>query len=412
MKRGDSHKITFTNRQGQTLAARLDLPLETPRAYALFAHCFTCSKDIFAASRIAQGLTNNDIAVLRFDFTGLGASEGEFANSNFSSNVEDLEDAARFLAEEYESPALLIGHSLGGAAVLVAAPRLESVQAVATINAPADPDHVKENFHYALPEIQESGAAQVTLAGRPFTIKRQFLEDIAQQRLADEIATMKKALLVFHAPLDQQVGIENAAKIFKAAKHPKSFISLDQADHLLSDRQDAIYVADLLGSWARRYLPAPDSAIHPEDLSEGEVLVQENGVGRFSQTISVGGRHKLLADEPPRIGGTDTGPTPYDLLLSGLGACTTMTMRMYAQRKGLSLDRAKVTLRHEKIHADDCESCESQGGKIDRIERRIELIGDLSNKERAKLLEIADKCPVHRTLHSEVQINSRLADDE
>lgn len=258
MKWGDSLKISFTNRQGQTLAARLDLPLEAPRAYALFAHCFTCSKDIFAASRIAQGLTNNDIAVLRFDFTGLGASEGEFANTNFSSNVEDLEDAAHFLAGEYEPPALLIGHSLGGAAVLAAAPRLASVQAVATINAPADPDHVKENFHYALPEIQESGAAQVMLSGRPFTIKRQFLEDIATQRLNDAVSTMKKALMVFHAPLDQQVGIENAATIFRAAKHPKSFISLDQADHLLSDRRDAIYVADLLGSWARRYLPSPD----------------------------------------------------------------------------------------------------------------------------------------------------------
>ena len=406
MPQGSSQKISFTNRQGQQLAARLDLPLGPPRAYALFAHCFTCSKDIFAASRIAQGLNSNGIAVLRFDFTGLGASEGEFANTNFSSNMEDLVDAAQFLETEHQAPALLIGHSLGGAAVLAAAPQMDSVKVVATINAPADPDHVKENFSYAIPEILEAGEAQVSLAGRPFTIKQQFLEDIAQQKLLDTVSTMKKALIVFHGPLDQQVSIENAAAIYGAAKHPKSFISLDQADHLLSSREDAAYVADILGSWANRFLPAlPEDQDLPD---EGDVRVRENGLGRFTQSISVGGRHSLTADEPPRLGGLDTGPTPYDLLLSGLGACTTMTMRMYAQRKGWPLDRASVTLHHDKIHAEDCEACETSSGKVDKIQRKIHLEGDLSAEQRARLLEIADKCPVHKTLHSEVRIESAL----
>ncbi len=405
MAYGKSEKVTFTNNQGQQLAARLDKPLSQPRAYALFAHCFTCSKDIFAASRIAQGLVQNDIAVLRFDFTGLGSSEGEFENTNFSSNVDDLVAAAEFLAEDYKAPDLLIGHSLGGAAVLVAAKHIPSAKAVVTVNAPADPDHVKENFALALDEIRETGVAEVSLAGRPFTIKEQFLDDISEQNLARDIASLGKALLVFHGPLDQTVGIENAAAIFTAAKHPKSFITLDDADHLLSRREDAAYIADTLSAWVKHHIPDTEEALQ---LDEGDVRVSENALGKFAQIASVSGKHTLLADEPVRIGGDDSGPTPYGLLLAGLGACTTMTVRMYANRKKWPLEHVSVRLKHDKIHADDCEACETEGGKVDQIDRALTLNGDLTPDQRRKLLEIADKCPVHRTLHSEVHIVTEL----
>lgn len=403
---GKSEKVSFTNLKGETLAARLDRPLSRPRAYALFAHCFTCSKDIFAAARVAQGLVQNGIAVLRFDFTGLGSSEGEFENTNFSSNVDDLVAAAEFLQENYEAPDLLIGHSLGGAAVLVAAKHIPSAKAVATIGAPADPDHVKENFSLSLDTIKEEGTANVCLAGRPFTIRKQFLEDIASQNLEKDVANLSKALLVFHSPMDQTVGIENAATIFTAAKHPKSFITLDDADHLLSRKQDAIFVADTLSAWVNRYLPSDSGK---NQLNEGEVLVSENELGKFAQIVSVSDTHTLLADEPKSIGGDDSGPTPYGLLLSGLGACTTMTIRMYADRKKIPLEHVSVKLNHAKIHASDCELCETESGKIDRIDRVVTLTGNLTDEQRQKLLEIADKCPVHRTLHSEVEITTGLA---
>ncbi|MEH6402028.1 MAG: bifunctional alpha/beta hydrolase/OsmC family protein [Sneathiella sp.] len=403
---GKSEKITFTNSQGDLLAARLDRPLSKPKAYALFAHCFTCSKDVFAASRIAQGLVQNGIAVLRFDFTGLGSSDGEFENTNFSSNVDDLVAAAEFLIENYQSPEILVGHSLGGAAVLLAAQYLPDVKAVVTVNAPADPDHVKENFAYSIPEIEEKGIANVTLAGRPFTIKKQFLDDIADQNLTKVVGSLGKALLVFHGPRDQQVSVDNAATIFTAAQHPKSFISLDDADHLLTRKEDAAYVADVLSAWVQRYISAPELVV--EGLGDGDVLVAESELGKFAQNISVSGRHGLVADEPKKIGGDDSGPTPYGFLLAGLGACTTMTVRMYADRKKIPLESVSVKLSHNKIHAEDCESCEASEGRIDQIERELNLVGDLSESERQKLLEIADKCPVHKTLHSEVSIKTDL----
>ena len=401
-------KITFPGSSGGQLAARLDRPLGPIRAYALFAHCFTCTKDIFAAARIAEGLTSHGIAVLRFDFTGLGHSEGEFANTNFSSNVADLVAAARYLRDNHGAAAILVGHSLGGAAVLAAAGDIPDAKAVATIGAPADPAHVAHHFTGAREEIEEAGEAEVLLAGRPFRIKKQFLEDIEGQRLAEGVASLRKALLVFHAPLDQTVSIDNAGAIFVAAKHPKSFISLDKADHLLSRREDAIYVADVLAAWAGRFLEEQGAATADgPKAEEGEVLVRESGLGRLTQEIAAG-PHALLADEPARLGGNNSGPTPYDLLLSGLGACTTMTLRMYADRKGWPLERASVSLRHNKIHAEDCADCETKSGKLDHIDREIALEGPLDDEQRAKLLEIADKCPVHRTLHSEVKIESRL----
>ena len=405
---GRSEKVEFPGAQGGLLAGRLDLPMGQPRAYALFAHCFTCSKDIFAASRVSQGLAAHGIAVLRFDFTGLGSSEGEFANTNFSSNVEDLAAAAAYLREHYEAPTLLVGHSLGGAAVLKAAASVPEARAVATIGAPSDPEHVKHNFNAHLDEIETNGEAEVSLAGRAFRIKKQFLEDIAAQSLEDAVAGMRKALLVMHSPLDEIVSIGNASAIFLVAKHPKSFVSLDHADHLLTRRADAMYAADVLAAWASRFLPEQDG----DDLrnaSPGEVTVREAGEGTFPNLVAAG-RHRLRADEPESVGGTDTGPDPYSFLLTSLGACTSMTIRLYADRKGYPLERAEVRLKHSKVHADDCAACETKSGKVDVIEREIELLGDLSDEQRADLLRIADRCPVHRTLHSEIHVATQLAD--
>jgi len=407
-----SEKISFTGNTGAELAARLDLPDGAPAAYALFAHCFTCTKDIFAASRIAKGLTDHGIAVLRFDFTGLGASEGEFANTNFSSNVGDLIQAADFLRENFQAPALLIGHSLGGAAVLAAANSIAEAKAVYTIGAPADPDHVAHHFQNALDEIEATGEAEVLLAGRPFRVKKQFLDDIQGQKLEDDISKMRKALLIFHSPIDDVVGIDNASRIFLAAKHPKSYVSPDHADHLLSRHADATYVADVIAAWAVRYVDLQDMTDDAMTFQgePGSVTVWETGQGKFTNAVSVGGKHMLIADEPESHGGTDTGPNPYDLLLSGLGACKSMTMRMYAERKGLALDRARVTLRHRKIHAEDCADCETETGMVDDIAIEIEVTGALSAEERQRLFEISDRCPVHRTLHGEIHIASRLVD--
>ncbi|MBD3666510.1 MAG: alpha/beta fold hydrolase [Kangiella sp.] len=402
-----SEKVTFTGSLGDTLAARLDRPAGPVRAYALFAHCFTCSKDVFAASRIAGALAERGIAVLRFDFTGLGMSEGDFANTNFSSNVADLVAAADFMREAYEAPGLLVGHSLGGAAVLAAAASVPEAVAVATIGAPSTAAHVADNFGGQVDTITTEGEAEVELAGRSFTIRKQFLDDIAEHTLADKIANLKKALIVFHAPRDQQVGIDNAAEIFQAAKHPKSFISLDDADHLLTRRADAIYVADVLCAWASRYLGAEENETAPGE--HGTVVVEETGAGKFQQRVTAG-RHVFFADEPRKLGGDDTGPTPYDLLLAGLGACTAMTMRLYAAHKGLEVGKVSVRLQHEEMHADDCAECAAEGsGKIDVIRREIGIDGDITEDQRRKLLEIADKCPVHRTLESDIEVLTRLA---
>jgi putative redox protein len=401
--------VRFPGSLGATLAARLDLPPVKPAAFALFAHCFTCSKDSLAASRISAALTGRGIAVLRFDFTGLGGSEGEFANTSFSSNVGDLVAASSWLREQHEAPRLLIGHSLGGAAVLAAAREIPEAAAVATIGAPFEPAHVRRLLAPALPEIEAAGEATVELAGRTFRIKKQFLDDIGSRNGREAIGNLRKALLIFHSPRDTTVSIDNAAQIFMTAKHPKSFVSLDDADHLLTRKEDASYVAAVLAAWASRYIGAPVMESQPIRADEpGVVTVAETREGKFTQAITVG-KHRLRADEPASAGGTDTGPSPYDLLLAALGACTAMTIRMYADLKQLPLDKVTVRLRHEKVHAQDCAECETREGKIDRIEREIELAGGLDEAQRARLLEIANKCPVHRTLHSEVWIPTRLA---
>jgi putative redox protein len=402
-----AERFDFTNAQGQRLAALLDSPAERPRAYALFAHCFTCGKDVHAARRIAEGLTAVGIGVLRFDFTGLGSSEGEFANTTFSSNVADLVAAADALRRSGRAPAILIGHSLGGAAVLAAAAEVPEARAVVTIAAPSDPAHVTGLFRDRIEEIGERGEVEVKLEGRPFRISRAFLEDVSQQRLTERIANLHKALLVFHSPTDDRVGIENATTIFTAARHPKSFVSLAGADHLLSRRTDAAYVANVVAAWAERYLemPAPTAETKNETKEAGAVVVGETHRGRFQQEVRMGA-HRLIADEPVAAGGLDSGPGPYDLLLAALGSCTAMTLRLYAEHKALPLEHVTVRLAHSKIHATDCENCETREGKIDRIDRTITFAGPLDDSQRARLLEIADKCPVHRTLTSEIEIRT------
>ncbi|MBH25574.1 MAG: osmotically inducible protein C [Myxococcales bacterium] len=410
-----TERFTFTGAAGDELAARLDLPGESPTAYALFAHCFTCSKDVFAASRISQGLASHGVAVLRFDFTGLGHSEGDFANTNFSSNVQDLIAAADHLRETRDAPALLVGHSLGGAAVLAAAPHLPEVRAIATIGAPFDPAHIHHLFKEHTETIEESGEAEVQIAGRSFTITRQLLEDTRQQAMEETLRDLKRALLIFHSPIDNVVGIDNARRIYEQARHPKSFVSLDQADHLLTQKADAVYVANVLAAWATRYLQ-PDALEDglPSTRSAPEsdaVFVREAGLGRFAQDVTVR-QHALRADEPESYGGTDTGPTPYDLLLSALGACTGMTIRMYADRKKWPLERVSVRLSHARVHAKDCAECGFEEGKVDRIERTLQIEGDLDEAQVARLLEIADRCPVHRTLHGQIHVATRLQGDD
>ena len=400
-----SERFEFPNARGEKLAAVLDRPVGEPMAYALFAHCFTCGKDVLAAKRIADGLTMRGIAVLRFDFTGLGASEGEFANTTFSSNVDDLVAAANHLREMYRAPAILIGHSLGGAAVLAAAQHCPEAKAVVTIAAPADPAHVTGLFKEHVPDIHAKGEVEVALAGRPFRIRKEFLDDVAERKLHDCLANLRKALLVLHAPTDDLVGIENASAIFLAAKHPKSFISLSGADHLISKRADATYVADVIAAWSERYL---DMVPEPDVMPIEGVLVAETRNGKFEQSV-VAGKHRYLADEPTSVGGNGSGPSPYDYLLAGLGACTSMTIRLYAELKKLPLRHVSVHLKHDKIHAVDCENCETKEGKIDRIDREITLEGELTAEQRARLIEIADKCPVHRTLHSEIDVRTREA---
>ena len=404
-----STRINFKSRKGQALAARLDQPRGATVAYALFAHCFTCSKDVFAASRIAKGLAENGIATLRFDFTGLGSSEGEFANETFSSNVEDLVAAADHLRETREAPKILIGHSLGGAAVLAAAGLIDEVKAVATIGAPADPAHVAHLFEKQISDIEADGEATVNLMGRSFTVKKRFIDDISQQKQKERIASLRKALLVMHSPIDTIVGIENAGDIFTAAKHPKSFISLDNADHLMTRKEDAAYAADVLAAWAGRWAGRKAVEFPDGELREGSVIVAESPGFKFRQVMAAGS-HPLVADEPESVGGDDSGPTPYDFLLASLGACTSMTIRMYADHKALPLEGVRVELHHEKIHAADCENCETQTAKIDRITRKISLTGNLKAEQRERILNIADKCPVHRTLHSSVLVETDLTE--
>lgn len=398
-----TRKVEFNNADGESLAAALTLPDHPPRAFALFAHCFTCGKDSAAASRIARSLAAHRIAVLRFDFTGLGGSQGDFANTNFSSNIQDLVAAAAWLRAEHEAPALLIGHSLGGTAVLAAAAEVAECRGVVTIGAPSTPEHLQHQFDGSRSEIENRGVATVSLAGRTFRIKRQFLEDLQVHPLSERIAGLRRALLVFHAPLDDTVSVDEATRIFQAARHPKSFISLDGADHLLSDSADARYVADTISTWSQRYLPASETT--DAEVAGGDVLVTELNRKFLRQVAS--DDHAWLADEPRRVGGSNLGPDPYEHLLAALGTCTSMTIRMYANRKEWPLEDIDVHLSHSREHAKDCEDCDEKSARMEVIRREITFYGDLSDAQRRRLLEIADRCPVHRTLEADLRIETR-----
>lgn len=401
-----NHRISFTNAEGHELAGLIDAPIGTPRAWALFAHCFTCSKNLKAARHIAAALNGEGIGVMRFDFTGLGQSSGEFADTSFSSNVSDLVDAATWLEENFEAPTLLFGHSLGGTAVLRASRFIPSAVAVATLGSPAEPEHVKHVFGDSIDQIERAGAATVNLGGRTFNVRKDFIDDLEEHDLLAEVGQLRKALLLMHAPLDDIVEIDNASTLFRAARHPKSFVSLDNADHLLTRERDSKYVGAVLAAWASKYLPEAE----PNSLEATPDKTVARTYADGFRTEIVSGGHTLIADEPASVGGTNLGPSPYDLLSAALASCTTMTLKMYASHKGLDLEAATVRVQHGKVHAKDCADCETAEGKVDEFLRELSFEGNLTDGEVERLVEIADRCPVHRTLHSEVKVRTRLAD--
>ena len=396
-------RLKFLNKEGLNLGARLELPVDgKPENYAIFAHCFTCNKNLNAVRNISRALTQNKMGVLLFDFAGLGESEGQFEDTNFSSNISDLVAAADYLEEHYQAPQIMIGHSLGGAAVIQAAAQVNSIRAVATIGAPADPPHVVHLFKEELAEIESSGEATVDIGGRPFTIKKQFVDDLQANPMEQVLPALGKALLIMHSPQDNIVGIDNAATLYTQARHPKSFITLDGADHLMSNPADSEYAGHIISSWASRYVvPATSPGLD----TESQVVVR-TGEGYTTEINAES--HALMADEPISLGGANLGPTPYGLLLASLGACSSITLRMYANRKQWPLEEVKVHLQHEKRHLEDCQACDQSQSKLDHIDKQIELIGDLDQDQKQRLLQIADRCPVHRTLQSDVVINSRL----
>jgi putative redox protein len=398
-------KITFTNKEGQQLVGRIELPVnQHPHNFAIFAHCFTCNKNLSAVKNISRALTANGFGVLRFDFTGLGESDGDFEDTNFSGNVEDLIAASDYLKTNYQAPALLVGHSLGGAAVIFAAAQLDTVKAVATVGAPSNPKHVKHLFKSDIDEIEASGKAIVNLSGRDFTIKKQFLEDLESKSLPVVAKGLRKALLVMHSPQDNTVGIKNAEEIYIAAHHPKSFVSIDGADHLLMRKQDSLYVGEVVSGWAKRYVSVPDD----DKLStKHQVVASLDHDDGFTTQMKVGS-HYMLADEPTSYGGNNFGPSPYELVSAGLSACTVMTIQMYTKRKGWVVETIEVHTSYSKTHAEDCENCKETSAKIDTFTRDIKLQGDLDEKQIARILQIADKCPVHKTLHNETQVITTL----
>ncbi len=402
-------RVSFENSDGHRLAALLDRPVDgEPVAYALFAHCFTCSKDFKGVSRISRALARQGIAVLRFDFTGLGQSEGNFEDTTFSSNVGDLVAAAEFMAWKLEAPKLLIGHSLGGAAILKAAQFIPSAQAVTTIAAPSSPKHLLRHLGPTTEKIDLEGAAVVHIGGRPVRIGKKLLDDISSASLHDAVADLGRALMLFHSPIDNVVGIDHATTIFATAKHPKSFVSLDTADHLLTDPEDAKFVGSVIAAWARKYIGIPQEEVKAPSAGHDLVVARTEPAGYRTEILANG--HALVADEPVAVGGTNTGASPYELLSAALGACTTMTLRMYADRKKWPLGDVEARVRHAKVHCEDCGDTGKPTSRIDEFSRELVLEGDLDDEQKRRLLEIADRCPVHRTLHSDVRVTTTLAE--
>ncbi len=398
-------KVIFRNNENQELVGRIELPTnQSPHNYAIFAHCFTCNKNLSAVKNISRALTKNGFGVLRFDFTGLGESEGDFEDTNFSGNVNDLISASDFLKDNYKAPSLIIGHSLGGAASIFAASQIESIKAIATIGAPSNPQHVQHLLRSSIEEIKANGKAIINLSGRDFTIKKQFLDDLETKSLPEVVKHIKKALLVIHSPQDRTVSIKNAEEIYKAASHPKSFISIDGADHLLMNKEDSKYVGNVISNWAKRYVEIPEL----ERLNtHHQVIASLDKADGFTTQMKVG-NHYLIADEPISYEGNDYGPSPYELVSAGLSACTAMTVQMYVKRKGWDLQNIEVHTSYGKMHATDCENCEDKSSKIDTFNREIKLKGELNEDQIKRILQIADKCPVHKTLHNEVQVITTL----
>jgi uncharacterized OsmC-like protein/alpha/beta superfamily hydrolase len=378
----ESRTLPFEGARGQRLAGRLDLPGGKPRAVVLVAHCFGGGNAGPAADQIARSFTGQAMAVLSLDFARADHSNKRLAVGGFTLDIDDLASAADHLRATIAAPSILVGHSIAGAAVLAIAARVPETRAVVTLATPADAARLAD------------------------------LEHIGVQAQLQRIAALRRALLVMHAPGDQVVDIDNARIIFEAARHPKSFVGLDDADHRLTRSADAAHAASVMAAWASRYLPAPagpgNGTSPARQPRHDGVVVIESDARPFGQRISVGG-HDLAADEPAAIGGADSGPTPYDLLLAGLGACTSITVRMYAERKGWPLRLVTVRLRHRRIHASDCTGCETQTGRLDHIERELQFDGELTAEQRARLLDIAERCPVHRTLHSEVLVSTTQA---
>lgn len=398
-------KVTFHNSENQELVGRLELPSnQKPHNFAIFAHCFTCNKNLSAVKNISRALTTNGFGILRFDFTGLGESEGDFEDTNFSGNVEDLISASNFLNEHYKAPSLIIGHSLGGAASIFAASQIESIKAIATIGAPSNPKHVQHLLHSSIDEIKANGKAVINLSGRDFTIKKQFLDDLETKSLPEVAKHLNKALLVIHSPQDRTVNIKNAEEIYKAAQHPKSFVSIDGADHLLMNKADSKYVGNVISNWVQRYITIPEKELLK---TSHQVIASLDKTEGFTTQLKAG-NHYLIADEPESYGGNDYGPSPYELVSAGLSACTAMTIQMYVKRKGWDLQNVEVHTSYGKMHAIDCENCEDSSTKIDTFNREIKLLGELNEDQIKRILQIADKCPVHKTLHKEVQIVTTL----
>lgn len=397
-----SVRFQFEGKGGQKLDGRLELPLSgKPRAVALFAHCFTCTKSSHGATRISAALAAEGIATLRFDFTGLGGSGGEFANAGFAANVDDLVAAADALAKDGPgAPQLLVGHSLGGAAVIAAAGQIDSVKAIATVGAPFEVEHVLLQLGDGLKKVEEDGEAEVQIGGRPFRVAKSFIDQTRNQPQDERLAKLGRPLLVMHAPDDDIVPFAEAEALFAAASQPKSFTALGHADHLLTREGAGQRVAAQIAAWATPWLDFAD--IDKPELEGSLVRVSGTG-GKFTQLVETAD-HELLADEPASVKGDNLGPTPYDLLLAALGSCTSMTIKMYADRKGWKLEQAQVLLEHSREHRADCEDCNN--GQIDVIDRVISLDGDLDEEQRAKLIDIADRCPVHRTLTNHIEINS------
>ncbi|MEP3838082.1 MAG: alpha/beta fold hydrolase [Algibacter sp.] len=402
-----SLKLNIQNKKGHKLQAFLELPADQkPQHYAVFAHCFTCSSTLSAVRNISRSLTSHGFGVLRFDFTGLGRSEGEFAESHFSANVDDLLAVNDFLKTNYQAPSVLVGHSLGGAAVIVAASKLDNIKAVATIGAPATASHVTHLFSHDINEVKEKGEVEVNIGGRPFKINEEFVKDFSKIDLPEITKNLRKPILIMHAPFDSIVGIDNAHKLYHDAHHPKSFVSLDTADHLLSDSKDSRYVGNMIGTWVQRYFVQEDNSMLD---TKGEQLVAHLNLIEDNFTTSIQTKkHNLIADEPEQVGGDDFGPSPYDLLSAGLAACTVMTLKMYAQRKKWDLQEVYVYITYSKKHSDDLMLDLDKPKQIDHVQKRLKFIGDLDDKQKARLKEIAAKCPVHRTLTSDTVIETQV----